>query len=66
MALVGNVKQTKNEEKSGPVETRLTGPVAKALYSDILCSTFSLVENRHLQLILTTCFLLHCEVDNSP
>ena len=65
MTLVGNVKQTKNEEKSGPVETRLTGLVAKALYSDILCSTLSLVENRHLQLILTICFLLHCEVDNN-
>ena len=58
MALVGDVKQTKSEEKSGPVETRLTGLVATVLYSHILYNTLSLVWNGHLQLVLTICFWL--------
>ena len=48
MALVGDVKQTKSEEKSGLVET---GLVATALYSNILYSTLSLVGNKHLRTI---------------
>ena len=51
MALVGDIKQTKSEEKSGLVETRLTGPAATALYSNILYSTLSLVGNKHLRTI---------------
>ena len=31
MALIGDAKQATGEGKSGPVETRLTGPVATAL-----------------------------------
>ena len=47
MALVGNVKQIKSEEKSGLVET---GLAATALYSkNILYSTLSLVGNKHLR-----------------
>ena len=32
LALFGDAKQAMGEEKSGPVETRLTGPVATALH----------------------------------
>ena len=32
MALIGNARQATSEEKSGPVETGLTGPAATALY----------------------------------
>ena len=62
--LVGNVKQINSEEKSGLVET---GLAATALYSNISYSTLSLVGNKHLRtiIVLTICFLVHCEVDNS-
>ena len=38
LALFGDAKQAMGEEKSGPVETRLTGPVATALivYPEVL------------------------------
>ena len=33
MVLIGNARQAMSEGKSGPVETRLTGPAATALFS---------------------------------
>ena len=36
--LIGNVRQATSEEKSGPVETGLTGPAATALNVEIITS----------------------------
>ena len=38
MVLIGNVRQATSEEKSGPVETGLTGPAATALTVEIITS----------------------------
>ena len=49
LALISNAKQAMGERKSGPVETRLTGPAARALYMHlIIMCMFSQVVLREL------------------